>query len=56
MEYEAEPDLLAGKVILVTGAGDGIGKTAAMSYARHGATVILLGRTVSKLENLYDEI
>ncbi len=56
MEYEAGPDLLAGKAILVTGAGDGIGKTAAMSYARHGATVILLGRTVSKLENLYDEI
>jgi NAD(P)-dependent dehydrogenase (short-subunit alcohol dehydrogenase family) len=56
MEYKAEPDLLAGKVILVTGAGSGIGKTASMNYARHGATVILLGRTVSKLENLYDEI
>ncbi len=56
MEYKAEPDLLAGKVILVTGAGDGIGKTASLAYARHGATVILLGRTVSKLENLYDEI
>ncbi|WP_417688173.1 YciK family oxidoreductase [Pseudidiomarina sp.] len=47
---------LKGKVILVTGAGDGIGKEAALSFAKAGATVILLGRTVSKLENVYDEI
>lgn len=47
---------LKGKVILVTGAGDGIGKEAALSFARAGATVILLGRTVSKLESVYDEI
>lgn len=44
------------KIILVTGAGDGIGREAALSYARHGATVILLGRTVAKLEAVYDEI
>ncbi|MCB1694441.1 MAG: YciK family oxidoreductase [Pseudomonadales bacterium] len=56
MKYEPAPDLLKDRVILVTGAGDGIGRTAAKSYARHGATVILLGRTVSKLESLYDEI
>ena len=42
--------------MLVTGAGDGIGRAAALSYARHGATVILLGRTGSKLEAVYDEI
>jgi NAD(P)-dependent dehydrogenase (short-subunit alcohol dehydrogenase family) len=47
---------LAGKTILVTGAGDGIGRAAALSYAEHGATVILLGRTVEKLEAVYDEI
>ncbi len=47
---------LKGKVILVTGAGDGIGKEAALSFAKAGATVILLGRTVSKLESVYDEI
>ena len=47
---------LAGKTILVTGAGDGIGRVAALTYARYGATVLLLGRTVSKLEAVYDEI
>lgn len=47
---------LSGKVILVTGAGDGIGKQAALTFAAAGATVILLGRTVSKLEQTYDEI
>ncbi len=56
MNYNAKPDLLEGKIILVTGAGDGIGKTAAVTYAAHGATVILLGRTTSKLEGVYDEI
>ena len=55
-EYEAPADLLQGKIILVTGAGSGIGRTAALTYARHGATVILLGRTTSKLEEVYDEI
>nr|WP_258807202.1 YciK family oxidoreductase [Pseudidiomarina sp. CB1] len=47
---------LEGKVILVTGAGDGIGKEAALTFAKAGATVILLGRTVSKLEAVYDDI
>jgi short-subunit dehydrogenase len=44
------------KTILVTGAGDGIGKQAALHYAKYGATVILLGKTVTKLESVYDEI
>ncbi|MEM1152612.1 MAG: YciK family oxidoreductase [Pseudomonadota bacterium] len=54
--YEAAPDLLKDKVILVTGAGDGIGRAAALAYAAHGATLVLLGRTQSKLDALYDEI
>lgn len=54
--YSPRKDLLAGKTILVTGAGDGIGRAAALSYAAHGATVLLLGRTGSKLEAVYDEI
>ena len=54
--YTPAADLLAGKNILVTGAGAGIGKAAALSYARHGATVILLGRTVAKLTAVYDAI
>jgi NAD(P)-dependent dehydrogenase (short-subunit alcohol dehydrogenase family) len=55
-DYQAPINLLKNKVILVTGAGDGIGKAAALSYAKHGATVILLGRTTAKLEKVYDEI
>ncbi|MEE4244518.1 MAG: YciK family oxidoreductase [Kangiellaceae bacterium] len=47
---------LADKVIMVTGAGDGIGKEAAISYAKLGATVILVGRTTEKLEQVYDMI
>ena len=47
---------LTDKTILVTGAGSGIGKSAAIAYASHGATVILLGKTSSKLEKVYDEI
>ncbi|QIB67527.1 YciK family oxidoreductase [Kineobactrum salinum] len=54
--YQAAADLLAGKIILVTGAGDGIGRVAAECYAAHGATVVLLGRTVAKLEAVYDAI
>ncbi|MCG3736910.1 YciK family oxidoreductase [Vibrio cincinnatiensis] len=56
MDYSVSVDTLKNKVILVTGAGDGIGKQAALTYAAHGATVILLGRTVKKLEKTYDEI
>jgi NAD(P)-dependent dehydrogenase (short-subunit alcohol dehydrogenase family) len=55
-DYAPRADLLRGKTIVVTGAGDGIGRAAARRYARHGATVILLGRTGSKLEAVYDEI
>ncbi len=55
-DYHPRPDLLRDRVILVTGAGDGIGKTAAKTFASYGATVVLLGRTVSKLEAVYDEI
>jgi NAD(P)-dependent dehydrogenase (short-subunit alcohol dehydrogenase family) len=54
--YTARPDLLRDRVILISGAGDGIGRVAATTCAAHGATVILLGRTVEKLEAVYDEI
>lgn len=55
-KYQATQDCLAQKTILVTGASDGIGKAAAMHYAQYGATVILLGKTVNKLEQVYDDI
>lgn len=54
--YTPSTDLLKDRVILVTGASQGIGRSAAKTFAAYGATVILLARTVKKLETLYDEI
>jgi NAD(P)-dependent dehydrogenase (short-subunit alcohol dehydrogenase family) len=55
-DYNPAPDLLKDRIIMVTGAGDGIGATAARSFAKHGATVVLVGRTQVKLEAVYDAI
>jgi NAD(P)-dependent dehydrogenase (short-subunit alcohol dehydrogenase family) len=56
LAFQIHEKSLINKTILVTGAGAGIGKAAALIYAKAGAQVILLGRTVSKLEAIYDEI
>ncbi|NWG39867.1 MAG: SDR family NAD(P)-dependent oxidoreductase [Hydrogenophilaceae bacterium] len=47
---------LKGRVILVTGAGSGLGREAAIAFATQGATVALLGRNENRLESTYDEI
>ena len=54
--YQPNDNFLKDKIILVTGATDGIGKEAALSYAKYGATVILLSRDTRKLEKVYDQI
>jgi|SaaInlStandDraft_1057018.scaffolds.fasta_scaffold03131_4 NAD(P)-dependent dehydrogenase (short-subunit alcohol dehydrogenase family) len=54
--YLAEENSLKDRVVMVTGAGSGIGKSAAIAYAAAGATIILAGRTVGKLESVYDQI
>jgi NAD(P)-dependent dehydrogenase (short-subunit alcohol dehydrogenase family) len=56
MHYQPQPELLHNRIILVTGAGDGIGREATLTYARHGAQLILLGRTLSKLQAVKQEI
>lgn len=55
-QFQPEHDLLKDQVILVTGAGSGIGEATAEACAAHGATVILLGRTQEKLEAVYDRM
>jgi len=55
-DYQAPDNCLADRTILITGAGGSIGAAVAKAAAQHGATVILLGKTIAKLETVYDEI
>jgi NAD(P)-dependent dehydrogenase (short-subunit alcohol dehydrogenase family) len=54
--YTYADDILRDRIILITGASDGIGKALALHAASLGAQVILHGRSVAKLEKLYDAI
>src|SRR5690625_217452 len=49
-------DSLAGRVVLVVGATGGLGSAVARAVAGAGATVVLAGHRVRKLEKLYDEL
>jgi NAD(P)-dependent dehydrogenase (short-subunit alcohol dehydrogenase family) len=54
--YEYADDILQGRIILVTGATDGIGRALSIHSAKLGAQVVLHGRSTKKLEEVYDEI
>jgi len=47
---------LDGRVILIVGAGGGLGSAAAVACARSGATVILLGRKPRRLDRVYAQV
>jgi NAD(P)-dependent dehydrogenase (short-subunit alcohol dehydrogenase family) len=55
-DWQPRKGLLKERIILVTGAGNGIGAAVARSYAQYGATVILLDKVVRNLEQVYDSI
>ncbi len=55
-EYTYSPGLLSNRIILITGASDGIGRALAIRAAELGGQIILHGRNVKKLEKVYDEI
>jgi short-subunit dehydrogenase/thioester reductase-like protein len=64
-ERNLDPDLfkdrslagaVRGKVVLITGASSGIGRATAIKVADAGATVLLVARSIDKLEETKDEI
>lgn len=54
--YQPSSGILKGRIVLITGAGDGIGAAVARACATHGATIILLDKSIPRLEKIYDEI
>lgn len=56
LDYDAPADLLADRVILITGAAHGIGHAVALRYARHGARLVLLDWDRPGLEALHEQI
>jgi NAD(P)-dependent dehydrogenase (short-subunit alcohol dehydrogenase family) len=54
--FAAQANSLAGRAILITGAGSGIGKAVALASAAAGAQLILSGRSIKRLEQTFEEI
>jgi len=50
------PDAWSGRLVVVTGAHGGLGEAAAKACAQAGATVVLVGRKVPKLNRVYDAV
>lgn len=51
-----DPFTLAGKRILITGASSGIGKATAIACSKRGATLVISGRDVARLEETFDSL
>lgn len=56
LAFEAAENDYQDQIILITGAGDGIGKALALACSKSGATVVLIGEETKKLEAVYDAI
>jgi NAD(P)-dependent dehydrogenase (short-subunit alcohol dehydrogenase family) len=56
ISYKYAGDILKDRIVMVTGASDGIGKALAVHIAGLGAQVVLHGRNTKKLESVYDQI
>jgi meso-butanediol dehydrogenase / (S,S)-butanediol dehydrogenase / diacetyl reductase len=56
MRFGEARKTMAGKIIVITGAGDGLGRALARRFAADGETVILLGRTYAKVQAVADEL
>ncbi len=53
----AQPEfILEGKIVLIAGGGRGIGRTLALAFARAGAEVAVVSRTLAELERVVQEI
>ncbi len=54
--YTPDPELLGGRTVAITGAANGLGRATALAAASLGATVVLMDKSVGRLEHVYDEI
>jgi len=54
--YTYPRDILRDRIIMITGASNGIGRALALHAAELGAQIIVHGRNVSRLEKVYDKI
>lgn len=56
MAERTRKSLFVGKWVIVTGAGRGLGRSCALTFARYGADVVLISRTAEQLRSVADEI
>ncbi len=55
-DYSPAENTLTGKIILIIGAADELGRSLSIEFAKLGATIILLDKSVKNLEQIYDDI